>query len=205
MQDGDAQVFSDVFEQHARQVFAFCGRRTGDWRTAEDLASVVFLEAWRCRSGAFAGDDGSLLPWLLGIARNVTAMSRRSLRRHDAALARLGGQAEARGVADDVDDSAVRNADHRRIGRAVGAAVQRLSREQRAVTELCLLGGLTVRQAADALSVPASVVSSRLADSRAKLRRLLRSREIEDPSWLVGNDVSERHRGAADERAGTAP
>lgn len=46
----DPQAFGELFERHARAVFAFCARRTGDLALAEDLTSVVFLEAWRRRS-----------------------------------------------------------------------------------------------------------------------------------------------------------
>ena len=46
---GDAAVFGRLYSQYARVVFTFCGRRSGDWAAAEDLTSVVFLEAWRTR------------------------------------------------------------------------------------------------------------------------------------------------------------
>ena len=37
------RAFGEPYERHARAVFAFCARRTGDLALAEDLTSVVFL------------------------------------------------------------------------------------------------------------------------------------------------------------------
>jgi RNA polymerase sigma-70 factor (ECF subfamily) len=34
---GDSDAFGVLFERHARAVYNFCFRRTGDWSTAEDL------------------------------------------------------------------------------------------------------------------------------------------------------------------------
>ena len=47
---GDPDSFGELFERHSRSVYNYCFRRTGSWSQAEDLTSVVFLEAWRRRS-----------------------------------------------------------------------------------------------------------------------------------------------------------
>ncbi len=44
---GDGEAFGRIFDRHCRAVYNHCFRRTGSWSTAEDLTSVVFLEAWR--------------------------------------------------------------------------------------------------------------------------------------------------------------
>ena len=36
-----------LFERHARTIYNYCFRRVGSWAVAEDLVSIVFLEAWR--------------------------------------------------------------------------------------------------------------------------------------------------------------
>jgi RNA polymerase sigma-70 factor (ECF subfamily) len=201
---GEADVFGDLFMAHARSVYGFCGRRTGEWSHAEDLTSIVFLEAWRTRERAFVTQDGSPLAWLLGIARNVTAMSRRSRRRYDAALARFAGRAEARVAsgASVVEDDALDAADRERVARLVAGAVSRLPRDVREVAELCLLAELDTAAAGHALGLPPSVVASRLGNARRQLRRLLRSREIGEPSWLIGNEQGERLPGAAADTKG---
>ena len=41
----DGEAFGMLFERHANAVYTHCFRRTGSWSAAEDLTSVVFLEA----------------------------------------------------------------------------------------------------------------------------------------------------------------
>jgi DNA-directed RNA polymerase specialized sigma24 family protein len=72
---------------HARVIYNYCFRRIGNWATAEDLLSVVFLEAWRRRDKELPPDK--VLPWLFGIATNVVLNRQRSERRYLGALARM--------------------------------------------------------------------------------------------------------------------
>jgi DNA-directed RNA polymerase specialized sigma24 family protein len=41
----EPDAFGVLFERHARAVYNYLFRRTADWALAEDLTSVVFLEA----------------------------------------------------------------------------------------------------------------------------------------------------------------
>ncbi|MCU1673247.1 MAG: polymerase subunit sigma, partial [Frankiales bacterium] len=81
---GDAGAFGELFDRHAKAVYNFCFRLTADWSAAEDLMSATFVQAWR-RSGTVPL-EGAVLPWLLGVARNVCLNHHRSLRRRAAAL-----------------------------------------------------------------------------------------------------------------------
>jgi hypothetical protein len=47
--EGDSRQFGTLFDRRARAVYNHCFRRIADWSAAEDLTSVVFLEAWRRR------------------------------------------------------------------------------------------------------------------------------------------------------------
>ena len=86
--DGEPDAFGVLFERHGRAVYNYLFRRTADWALAEDLTSVVFLEAWRRRKDVRLEAELAL-PWLFGIATNVLRNSRRSQWRHRAALERL--------------------------------------------------------------------------------------------------------------------
>lgn len=57
---------------------------TGNWSAAEEVVSLTFLEAWRLQQ-TVTRDGGSLRPWLLGIAVNVTRNQARAARRYRAA------------------------------------------------------------------------------------------------------------------------
>ena len=134
---GHADAFGVLFERHHRTVYNFCFRRTGDWSIAEECTSVVFLEAWRRRGDVRPG-DGSLRPWLLGVATNVLRNRGRSFRRHRAALDRLP---PPRDEPDFADELAGRIDDERRM-RALLALLSRLPQREQDVVALCVWSGL---------------------------------------------------------------
>jgi RNA polymerase sigma factor (sigma-70 family) len=163
---GDAEAFGRIFERHARVVYNYCFRRTGDWSQAEELTAIVFLEAWRRRRQVDLERE-SALPWLLGVATNVLRNLRRSQRRHRAALERLPRERVA-DFAEDVDE---RLDDERRM-RAALRALRKLPRADQDVLALCVWEELTYQQAALALGVPVGTVRSRLSRARDRLREL---------------------------------
>ena len=59
---GDAEAFTALFERHATVIYNYCFRRIAGWSAAEDLLSIVFLEAWRRRGKRLP--PGKVLPWL---------------------------------------------------------------------------------------------------------------------------------------------
>lgn len=164
--DGEASAFGVLVERHGRAVYNFCFRRTADWAAAEDLTSIVFLEAWRRRRDVRV-NDGRALPWFLGVATNVLRNYRRSERRHRDALARLPVDRGA-DFADDVDG---RLDDERRM-RAALRAMAKLPRREQEVIALCAWTGLSYEEAAVALALPVGTVRSRLSRGRARLREL---------------------------------
>src|SRR5919109_3327625 len=88
---GETDAFGMIFERHARTVYNYCFRRTGDWSQAEELTAIVFLEAWRRRAQVELECDDAL-PWLLGVATNVISNQRRSQQRYHTARERLARQ-----------------------------------------------------------------------------------------------------------------
>ncbi|SEL72959.1 RNA polymerase sigma factor [Streptacidiphilus jiangxiensis] len=162
---GDARAFADLFDAHAQAVYRHAVRSTADWATAEDVVSLTFLEAWRLRERV-QPDGGSLLPWLLGIATNVLRNTRRTARRHQAALARLPAH-EA--VPDFADELVGRIQDAEELA-AARTALASLRSGDREVFTLCVWSGLGYAEAAEALGVPVGTVRSRLSRARTRLR-----------------------------------
>jgi RNA polymerase sigma-70 factor (ECF subfamily) len=165
--DGEPDAFGVLFERHARTVYNYLFRRTADWALAEDLTSVVFLEAWR-RRGEVQLKDGRALPWLLGVAVNVLRNRRRSERRQRAALARLP---LPRGT-DFADDADSRLDDERRMCTTL-RTIAKLPRREQEVLTLCAWARLSYEEAALALGLPVGTVRSRLSRARARVRELM--------------------------------
>ena len=163
---GDSEAFGILFERHARTIYNYCFRRVGSWAVAEDLVSIVFLEAWRRINKPLP--SGKELPWLLGIATNVLRNRRRAERRHAAALRRVPEPSPDPTFEDDSDQ---RLDDEELIGRAL-ALIARLPRREQEVFALCAWSELSYEDAAIVLGIPVGTVRSRLSRARAHLREL---------------------------------
>jgi RNA polymerase sigma factor (sigma-70 family) len=163
---GDTGAFALLFERHAKAIYNYCFRRVGDWSAAEDLLSVVFLEAWRRRDKQLP--PGKVLPWLYGIATNVVRNRRRAERRYRAALARVPA---AEPAADFAEEAVDRVDEERQLRRALDL-LAKLPRRQQDVFVLCAWSGLSYEDAAFALGVPLGTVRSRLARARHALQEL---------------------------------
>lgn len=162
---GDREAFGVLFDRHARSVYNFCFRRVADWAIAEDLTSVVFLQAWRHRWEPLRGD--SVLPWLLGIAVNVLRDHVRSLRRFRRALERMPPPLD---VPDFAEELAGRMDDERLMRRLL-KVLQKLPSPDQDVL-LCSWSGLSYDEIALALNLPVGTVRSRLHRARGRLREL---------------------------------
>lgn len=175
---GDPDAFGALFDECGRAVYNLAFRMTGSWSAAEEAVSLTFLEAWRLR-GTIEQTGGSLRPWLLGIAVNVTRNASRASRRHQAAVGRLP---PAPVVPDFADDLAERIDDAARL-RTIQSAMARLRRGEREVLALCVWSGLDYAAAAKALGVPVGTVRSRLSRARAKLAKLAAEVAATEPDW----------------------
>ena len=165
-QTGDDAAFGLLFERNAKPIYNYCFRRSGNWTAAEDLLSVVFLEAWRRRDVDVA--EGMVLPWLYGVATNVCRNATRSQRRYRQALQRMPPVQPTPDFSGDIE---ARLDDERQM-QSVLALVGRLRKEEQDVFWLCGWSELGYEEAATALRVPVGTVRSRLSRARARLREL---------------------------------
>ena len=163
---GDADAFGLLFERHAKAIYNYCFRRLGDWAAAEDMLSIVFLEAWRHRGKELPPDK--VLPWLYGIATNVVRNRRRSERRFAAALRRVPKPRPEPAFA----ELAVERLDDERQMQRVLALIAQLPKHEQDVFALCAWSELSYEDAALSLGVPVGTVRSRLSRARQHLREL---------------------------------
>jgi RNA polymerase sigma factor (sigma-70 family) len=161
---GDADAFGVLFERHAPAVLQFCFRRTADAALAEDLTSIVFLEAWRKRSKLELFQE-SARPWLLGVALNVVRSQHRAHRRYSDALARVPVPEQPAPET----EAAIARIDAEREMRGLLETVSKLNRREREVLELCVWAELSTEEAARSLGISVGAVRSRLSRARRRL------------------------------------
>jgi len=160
----DHEAFGEIFRRHARAVFAICYWRTGDAAMAEDVTSVVFLEAWKRRDMVVL-EQRSALPWLLGVANHSSRNATRSLRRYSQALKRLDGHRNLHN-----DDDMIDRLDAEISLNMVNEAARDLTEPEREIVLLVFWSGLSYEAAAVALGVPVGTIRSRVSRTRRKLQ-----------------------------------
>jgi RNA polymerase sigma-70 factor (ECF subfamily) len=162
------ECFALLFDRHAPAIHSYVARRLGP-DAADDLTAEVFLIAFQ-RRRAYDSAYADARPWLYGIATNLVGRRRRDEVRLLRAIARSGGNSLPESFAEQVTDRVAAQAIRDRLASALGC----LSRGQRDVL-LLTARGLSCREIAVAIGVPAGTVASRLARARRKVRA-----ELED-------------------------
>ncbi|HEY1689646.1 MAG TPA: RNA polymerase sigma factor [Solirubrobacteraceae bacterium] len=85
---GDEDAFALLYRRHLPVVLRWCLHQTGNAELAADLAAEVFAQAL-VSARRYNSEQGELLAWLLGIARNKLRESRRRGRIESGARKRL--------------------------------------------------------------------------------------------------------------------
>lgn len=167
---GSRAAMTAVFADHLDTIYNYCYRRSGSWSAAEDLTSAVFLEVWRSRHRVI-DLDGSVLPWLYGVATNVCRNHARSQRRRLSALTRLQVLDRVEGeVADRLGDAIAERIDSDRRVRTALDRLATLPPGDQDVFILVCWEGQSYAETARALDLPVGTVRSRLARVRRELR-----------------------------------
>ncbi len=167
-QRGDPAACRQLVERYQRAVFALISRVLGPRRDAalvEDLAQETFLRVFRAIGGFSALGKARLSTWILTIA---TRLAIDELRKQPppAPLDEAVDRVPAAGRADD-------RARRKRIGDAIGRAVEGLAPEYRAAFVLRAYHDLSYADIARALEVDVGTVKSRLSRAKAALREAL--------------------------------
>lgn len=149
-------------------------RLTRDAVDAEDLVQDTVIRAYR----AFDRFDGRHpRAWLLTILRNTHRNQLRK-RRPDLMDDEVAGRLPAHGDGGRID-GVVDAALHDDLDPLVRTALAGLSAKHRAVIALVDIDGLTYKETAEMLDVPAGTVMSRLHRARAKVRAHLEAHGIQ--------------------------
>lgn len=159
---GDDRVLRHAYDRYAAAVFHLAVRSLPTTADAEDATQATFVAAWLGR-GTFDPDRGSLLGWLLAIARRQV-------------IDRLRARAREDRVAESIralpDPVSTHTHPDRVVDRLVVAdGLAQLPPEQRRVLELAFYDDLTHQQIAALTEQPLGTVKSHIRRGMASLKR----------------------------------
>jgi RNA polymerase sigma-70 factor (ECF subfamily) len=163
--EGDPEAFGDLYDQLAPWLLMRLRRRTTDSDLADQIAQETFLVVWR-DAKRFQG-RGEVGAWIWGIAIRRLL----DVQRSHAAQGRLAGLLSRRRLPDaaSAEELALVAIEHRDVIRALN----RLAPELQVVLQATVLDGLSTREAAALLGIPAGTVKTRARRARARLRQEL--------------------------------
>ncbi len=161
---GDADALGVLYDRHAPRVLGLTARILSDRDEAEDVLQEVFLQIWRAPE-RFNASRGSVLTWLLVLARSraidrLRALRRRGRDRHvdiaDVVVAASG----------DLERETQNSQDADGIRRVLAT----LPADQRRALELAYFEGYTQSEIAELTGAPLGTVKTRLRQGMMKLR-----------------------------------
>jgi RNA polymerase sigma-70 factor (ECF subfamily) len=163
-------VFERMFRAHHVAVYRYVARRV-EAAAVQDVVAETFLTAWR-RFDELAGEP---LPWLLGIARRVSANHLRGRARRVALREKLETEPQAEHAEAVVDG-------------ALLSALMTLRDGEREVLLLVAWDGLTNREAAIVVGCSASAFAVRLYRARRRLAQVLSSQPADGSTPAGGRE-----------------
>lgn len=156
------QRFTELYDANYRRVLAYARSRVGP-QAAEELASETFLVVWARLDQV----PGAVVPWLLGITRNLVRERRRAAGRQVELAAALDLTTRAVDlVAGDVADQVVERA-------AALRALASLSDADRETLTLVAWHGLAPREAARVVGCSQTAFWVRLHRARRRLEQAI--------------------------------
>ena len=164
----DEDALKEAYELYSRPVFSFLLRFTGDRPAAEDIQQQVFMEAWQ-KADRFDPDRGSMLSWLMTIARSraIDQARRRVPEPHDpTAAADLAGAGPSGNDGHDGIDEVIENWQFMQI-------LGRLPSDEAELLRFRFQGELSQAEIADRTGIPLGTVKSRMVSALTRLKGMM--------------------------------
>jgi RNA polymerase sigma-70 factor (ECF subfamily) len=162
----EPERFAAIFDRHFGPIYRYLRRRLGQ-DLAEELAAETFTIAFSARL-TYDLSRESALPWLFGIAANLSRRERRTERRKLLAYARSGVDP----VGEDMAEADAR-LDAQSMGSELARVLASLTEGDRDALLLYAWADLSYEEVGQALAIPTGTVRSRLSRARRQLRELL--------------------------------
>ena len=168
---GDAEAVAELYDRHARMLFALALRIVRERSEAEDVVHDAFVVVGE-RAAQYVPERGAVLAWVVTLVRNLSIdRTRRRDRRGAIARDVLAYDPEATAAATPANpETEVAGAAERL---RVRDALAKLPEVQRATLETAFYEGLTYAEIAEREGVPLGTIKSRAARGLAALREAL--------------------------------
>jgi RNA polymerase sigma factor (sigma-70 family) len=165
--EADDRAFGALFQRHHPRVFRHSLRLVVVAAEADEVMASAFFELWRRRTDVRLV-DGSVLPWLLVTATQLSRNRTRGMIRYQRLLSRLPRE-------DPVDavESATESLERLELRKQISAALRRMSATDAALMTLTVVDGLSTAEAAAAVGLAPGAARMRLSRARGRLRALL--------------------------------
>jgi len=170
IQARDQQALEALYDQLAPLVNALILRILGDKAEAEEVLGETFWQVWR-DAATYDPSRGTLEGWVITIARSRALDRLRMRKRQEAGGTPLGQESQAVPTRPSPMPETVALQGER--ARAVSAALQSLSEEQRLPIELAYYEGLSQAEIAHRLAQPHGTIKSRIRLGLLRLRKVL--------------------------------
>jgi RNA polymerase sigma-70 factor (ECF subfamily) len=166
----DVGAFEELYDRHARIVYALVVRILQQAPTAEEVVQDVFLQLWR-NAAQYQAARGPFVPWLLTLARNraldhLRLKSEKQRRREDQTE-----ELPAISQAPEYEKAL----DERRRAERVRALIGTLSAPQKKAIEMAYFEGLSHSEIANALQEPLGTVKSWIRNGLLRLKEGLQT------------------------------
>jgi len=160
----EAAEFRSIFDATYPKVLAYARRRASAG-AADDIVAETFLVAWRRRRLVLALDNP--LPWLYTVAGNQLRNQSRGAGRHLRLVAKVAGDEQVAGEADNPPDEPDQAADRIHDGLA------QLSFDDQEVLRLVAWEELSYAEAAEVLDCSVDAFAQRLRRAKNRLRQAM--------------------------------
>ncbi len=170
---GDGYALAELYDRHARQVYAIARRLIADPLMLEEVIQDVFTKVWTTRT--FDPGKGRFVHWLSSVSRRTAIDHVRSAhRRMDATSLELTDSRErSRRQTDDADFNTPL------LRSELVDSMSHLRPQERTVVEMAYFQGYSLSEIASILEMPIGTVKTRLHRALKMLKSFLENSDLE--------------------------
>ncbi len=165
------EAFEQLYDRHARLVYSFAARISGNETLASEIVQLVFVRLWTTNAEYDSG-KGAFASWLITVTRHIAIDVVRKERRHQSLISIEELKESPADTHFDSPEPALLHSAERSV---IAAAARRLSEPQQRIIELLYWKGYTLQEIAKMGGEPVGTVKSRLHQALKTLRRHLQN------------------------------